>query len=254
VDLNQRFVQGIDVKQSEVNIHPQHQPQKPISMSPRPSAKAKEQQQHRIRKDRTPPLHIERESSLTMMTNFPISFDRTIAQFESEAAQRRSTYIQQQPNRESSLDFGSPRIKMEPNQPGIGMARYGASRYEVENNGYEPDDSDGSGGGRRKGEAVTAVEIDKKTKDHHRGEASLEHHRDEDDGMIKWASPTLAKTKFMQQFTTFSVQREGTQTTMNSGGTSGSRIKAKRRSFERPPNVTTLDSVSAISLDDFWQK
>jgi len=35
---------------------------------------------------------------------------------------------------------------------------------------------------------------------------------------------------------------------------SGTRIRIKRKTFDRPPPVGPLDNVSAISLDEFWQQ
>lgn len=44
-----------------------------------------------------------------------------------------------------------------------------------------------------------------------------------------------------------------TTTTMVTSGQNGIRARLKRKSFDRP-RVGALDSVSAISLDEFWQK
>lgn len=43
------------------------------------------------------------------------------------------------------------------------------------------------------------------------------------------------------------------QQTLGSAGTS-TRLHARRKSFDKPPPVGPLDNVSAISLDEFWQK
>lgn len=76
----------------------------------------------------------------------------------------------------------------------------------------------------------------------------------------------LARTKLMHtlpQFSGLQMHREGTlhttQTTLNthqirSGGTTTSRAKSHKKHFERPPSVAVLDNISAISLDEFWQK
>ncbi|KAI3418822.1 hypothetical protein GPALN_007922 [Globodera pallida] len=53
--------------------------------------------------------------------------------------------------------------------------------------------------------------------------------------------------------------REGTlfstgQQTTGSHLSTSIRLKARRKSFEKPPSVGPLDNVSAISLDEFWQK
>jgi hypothetical protein len=42
--------------------------------------------------------------------------------------------------------------------------------------------------------------------------------------------------------------------TLGTGTAGGTRIRSRRKSFDRPPPVGPLDSVSAISLDEFWQQ
>lgn len=68
-----------------------------------------------------------------------------------------------------------------------------------------------------------------------------------------------AENEFSQMAERKMPTREGTlfstgQQTVGSHLSTSTRIRTRRKSFEKPPPVGPLDNVSVISLDEFWQK
>ncbi|KAL3119169.1 hypothetical protein niasHT_003952 [Heterodera trifolii] len=83
---------------------------------------------------------------------------------------------------------------------------------------------------------------------------------EEEEGEQEQRMTTMAPPKGSSSMAERKMQtREGTlfstdQQTVGSHLSTSTRIRTRRKSFEKPPPVGPLDNVSAISLDEFWQK